>query len=331
MRKIIFTAFFIFCLSAFFTINAFAKTTLTYSNFFPPTHVMSKLAESWIAEVEKRTGGEVTFQYFPGGTLAKGPQNYDAVVSGIADAGMTVLAYTRGRFPVAMAIDLPLGYKSGVQATEVANMVLKKFKPREFNDTKVMFLHAHGPGLLHTTSKRVSALDDLKGLKIRTTGASGKVIEALGGSPVGKSMGECYQLLQRDVVDGSLHPIESNFGWKLGEVIKYVTLNYSTAYTTTFAVYMNKKKWNKLSAKNQSIIEQINREWPDKHGQAWDDADKQGIKFVKEKGGEFIRLTDKESAKWTELMDPVIEAYITDVSAKGINGKAVVDFIKSKL
>ena len=331
MKKVIFAVFFILCLSVFFTINAFAKTTLTYSNFFPPTHVMSKLAESWIAEVEKRTEGEVTFQYFPGGTLAKGPQNYDAVVSGIADMGMTVLAYTRGRFPVATAIDLPLGYESGVQATRVANMVFEKFQPKEFSDTKVMYLHAHGPGLLHTTNKSVGTLSQLKGLKIRTTGASGKIIDALGASPVGKSMGECYQLLQKDVVDGSLHPVEANFGWKLGEVIKNVTQNYSTAYTTTFAVYMNKRKWNALSSKNQFIIKQINTEWSVKHGLAWDEADKQGIKFVKEKGGKFVQLTDKESAKWAKLMSPVIEAYIKDTRAKGIDGRDVVNFIKSNL
>jgi TRAP-type transport system periplasmic protein len=331
MKKLVITTIFIFCLSALITINAFAKTTLTYSNFFPPTHVMSKLAESWIAEVEKRTNGEVTFQYFPGATLATGPQNYDAVVSGIADMGMTVMAYTRGRFPVATAIDLPLGYKSGVQATEIANMVLEKFQPEEFKDTQIMYLHAHGPGLLNTTQKKVSTLEDIKGLKIRTTGASGKIIEALGGSPVGKSMGECYQLLQKNVVDGSLHPIESNFGWKLGEVIKYVTLNYSTAYTTTFAVFMNKGKWNGLSPENQSIIQQINKEWIIKHGQAWDEADEQGVEFVKEKGGDFIELTDEESARWAKIMTPVTDEYIKDVSAKGIDGKAVVDFIKSNL
>ena len=33
---------------------AVAKTIkLTYSNFFPPTHIQSKLAESWCQEVEK--------------------------------------------------------------------------------------------------------------------------------------------------------------------------------------------------------------------------------------------------------------------------------------
>ena len=73
--------------------------TLTYSNFFPPSHVQSKLAESWCREVEKRTNGQVKVQYFPGGTLTKGPVCYDGVVNGISDIGLSCLAYTRGRFP----------------------------------------------------------------------------------------------------------------------------------------------------------------------------------------------------------------------------------------
>ena len=37
---------------------------LTYSHFFPPTHIQSKLAESWGAEVEKRTNGQVKIAYY---------------------------------------------------------------------------------------------------------------------------------------------------------------------------------------------------------------------------------------------------------------------------
>ena len=158
MKRMTVLVFLIFCFSSFFAFNATAKMQLTYSNFFPPTHIQSKLAQSWCDEVEKRTNGEVTIKYFPAGTLTKAPQTYDSVVNGIADIGMTVLAYSRGRFIVASAIDLPLGYKSGVQATAVANAVLNKFHPKEFNDTQLMFLHAHGPGLLHTRDKAVSTL-----------------------------------------------------------------------------------------------------------------------------------------------------------------------------
>ena len=93
--------------------SAAAKTKLRYSNFFPPTHIQSQLAESFCKDVEKQTNGEVVIQYFPASTLTKAPQTYDGVVQGMADIGMTALAYSRGRFPVGAAIDLPMGYVSG--------------------------------------------------------------------------------------------------------------------------------------------------------------------------------------------------------------------------
>ncbi len=331
MKKITCIVFLIFCFSLILGFNATAKTQLTYSNFFPPTHFNSQLAESWCKEVEKRTNGEVVIKYFPAGTLTKAPQTYDSVVQGIADIGMTVLAYSRGRFPVASAIDLPMGYKSGVQATKVANAVLNKFQPKEFNDSKMMYLHAHGPGLIHTRDKAVSTMEDLKGLKLRGTGTSGLVQAALGASPVGKSMRECYQMLQKGVVDGSSHPVEANKGWKLGEVVHYMTQNFSTAYTTTMAVFMNKNKWNKLGPANQKIIEEINAEWLVKHGEAWDEADKIGLEFFLSKGGKVISLSDDESKKWEAAAAPVIEGYIQKAKKKGVDGKAVVDFIKTNM
>ncbi|MCG8684506.1 MAG: TRAP transporter substrate-binding protein [Desulfobacterales bacterium] len=314
-----------------FPLTAIAKTKLSYANFFPPTHIQSQLAESWCKEVEKRTNNEIVINYYPAGTLTKAPQTYDGVVQGIADIGMTVLAYSRGRFPVASAIDLPMGYSSGVQATRVANAVLAEFKPKEFDDTKIMFLHAHGPGLIHTRDQAVNSLEDLKGLKLRGTGTSGKVQAALGASPVGKSMRECYQMLHKGVVDGSSHPMESNKGWKLGEVCHYMIQNYSTAYTTTFAVFMNKDKWNKLSAEHQKAITEINAEFAAKHGQAWDDADEKGMAFFKEKGGKVITQSEAESKKWAQKASVVVDDYIKSVSAKGIDGQAVVDVIKKNM
>ena len=311
--------------------TAWAKTQLTYSNFFPPTHVNSRLAESWCREVEKRTQGEIIIKYFPASTLTRAHQTYDGVVQGIADIGMTVLAYSRGRFPVASAIDLPMGYSSGTQATAVANAVLEKFQPREFKDTQIMFLHAHGPGLIHTRNKEIKTLEDLKGLKLRGTGTSGKIQAALGASPVGKSMRECYQMLQKGVVDGSSHPIESNKGWKLGEVVHYMVQNFSTAYTTTFAVFMNKGRWNALTPEHQAIIQEINAQWALKHGKAWDEADAKGMAFFKAKGGKVLAQTPDQAQAWANQATAVITEYEKKASRKGIDGHAVVNFIKEQL
>jgi len=320
----------IFLLGFAFQVNA--KTIkLTYSCFFPPTHIQSKLAESWCAEVGKRTQGRVQVDYFPGQTLTKAKQCYDGTVEGLSDLGFSVFAYTRGRFPLINAVDLPLGYTSGKVATVVVNELYKKFKPKELDDTKVMYLHAHGPGLVHTKGKPIRKMEDMKGLKFRGHGTSAQVVKALGGTPVPKPMPETYQMLQKGVVDGAVYPLEANKGWKLGEVTDYATAAFSAAYTTSFFVVMNKDKWNALPADIQGIIEKINKEWAVKHGEAWDSSDMQGIVYFLKQGGTIIGIDKKESKRWQKAVSPIIDDYIKMADSKGLPGKEIVDFTIKKL
>lgn len=315
---IMFLAAFVVALAAP-TVRA-ENITLTYSNFFPPTHVQSKLAESWCQEVEKRTEGRVKVQYFPGQTLTKGNVCYDGVVNGLSDMGLSVLAYTRGRFPVMEVVDLPLGYKNGRQATAVINEVYEKLQPKELMDTQVMYLHAHGPGFPWTRKKEVHKLEDMKGLKLRAHGTSAKIVEKLGATPVAKPMPETYQMLQKGVCDGAMYPPESNKGWKLGEVVDYGILAYGSAYTTSFFVVMNKNKWAKISPEDQKVIMEINKEWSKKTGEAWDSSDEEGIAFFKEKGGKLIPLDDAENARWAEAVKPILTEYVDKTNQAGLPG-----------
>ncbi len=325
-----FFLFFLVALTGFaFITTVHAKTVkLTYSCFFPPTHIQSKLAEDWSKEVGKRTNGKVKVEYYPGQTLTKAKQCYDGVLEGLSDIGFSVMAYTRGRFPVMSAVDLPLGYTSGKAATKVVNDVYAKFKPKELDNVKVMYLHAHGPGLVHTRGKAVRKLEDMKGLKFRAHGTSAQVVKAMGGTPVPKPMPETYQMLQKVVVDGSVYPLESNKGWKLGEVTDYCTQNFSSAYTTAFFVVMNKDKWESLPADVQKTIEAINAEWMVKHGEAWDVSDKEGLKyFLDQKKNELISLDLEESLKWEKAVAPIIDGYVKKLEKAGFDGWEIVDFI----
>ena len=164
-------------------------------------------------------------------------------------------------------------------------------------------------------------MEDLKGLKIRSHGTSAKVVKALGGTPVAKAMNESYQLLQKGVVDGSVHPMEANKGWKLGEVIDFFTGSYSAAYTTGFFVVMNKDKWEALPENIQKIIQEINQEWIVKTGQAWDQSEEEGRRFLEEKHVEMIALSDQESARWAEAVRPILDEYVEKTNQRGLSGE----------
>jgi TRAP-type C4-dicarboxylate transport system substrate-binding protein len=307
-----------------------APVELTYSIFFPAPAQQTVVATAWAKEIEKRTKGRVKVTMFPGGTLTPAPQCYDGVVKGISDIGMSVFAYTRGKFPLTEVADLPLGIKSGLVATKLLNAYYKKFKPKEMSEVEVMYLHGHGPGILHTKTA-VNKLEDLKGMKIRSTGLAAKIVEALGGTPVAMGMGDTYDSLSRGVVEGSLAPYEALKTWKWGEVVKFTTEDYGASYSTAFFVVMNKAKWNSLPGDVKKIIRQVNEEWIVKQGANWDEIDKAGKEYTLSLGNKIISLSKDENARWAKAVRPLLDNYVKNMKAKGLPGEQVLKFYQEEL
>ncbi len=299
--------------------------TLNFSNFFPAVHKNSIIADQWCKEVERRTNGRVKITYYPGAMLTPAAQTYDSVVKGIADIGESVLGYTRGKFPLMQVIDMPLGYKNAYVVTKMINELYKKFKPKEFDEVKVLYLHAHGPGILFT-KKPVNKLEDLKGMKIRSTGFSAKIAQHLGATPVAMPQTETYDALRTGVVEGVLNPIEAMKGWRIGEVVNYTIENYGSAYSTSFFVVMNKGKWNALPSDIQKIIEQINEEWIEKQGKLWDEIDKEGRDFMVQRNNKFITLSKEEDARWAEKVKPILAEYVQDMKSMELPGEEALKF-----
>ena len=303
---------------------------LSYANFFPPTHVMSKLPESWCKEVEKRTNGKVKITYYPGGTLSKGNKIFTDVLDGIADVGTSVMGYTPGIFKEMEAIDLPMGYPNAVVSTKVINDFYNKFKPKALDKVKVMYFFAHGPGLLHS-KKPVRKLEDVRGMKIRSYGFTVKVAEALGGVPVAMGQGGAYEALQKGVADATIAPMEVLKGWKQAEVIKSTTECYSIGYTAGFFVVMYLDKWNSLPKDVQQVIEEVNNEWVGKYGDAWEKSDQEGREYTLSLGNQIIPLSPEESARWAKAVAPVVDEYVKDATKNGLPGQDYVDFIRAKI
>ena len=292
---------------------------LTYSIFFPPMHIQAKTGMEWAAEVEKRSEGRIQITVHPGGSLTKADQCWQGVLSGISDLGMSCFAYTPGRFPLLEALDLPLGWPDGLTATRTATALAAKYNPAEIQGAKILYVHAHGPGIL-ATKKPVRSLADLKNLKIRGTGLSAGIATALGATAVGMPQPETYDALQKGVVEGTFCPIETLKGWKQGEVIESITDTKAIGYTTAMFVAMNQKSWDALPADLQKIIADVSAEFVDKHGQAWNQADADGLEFVKGLNREIIPLAPEEEALWKAQVAPIVEKYLEQSAEKGLPG-----------
>jgi TRAP-type transport system periplasmic protein len=301
-------------------------TKLDFSSFLPATNKLSIAFEEYCKEAEKRTNGAVKITLFPGGTLTPVVQTYDSVMKGIADMGFIGLPMNVGMFPLMEVLDLPFGGRNGAIMTRFANDFYKHFKPKELEGVKVLFFLTHGPGTIHT-KKPVRKLEDLKGMKIRASGAAiSEMIKALGGVPVVLPTPDVYDALNKGVVDGVVGLTDMLTSFKFGEVIHYTTQNQRSAYESTGLVAMNKVKWSSLSPDIQKIMDDLSQEYSQKMAKIWDDMEQDAIETLKAQKHTFIFLSKEEEDRWYQKIVPLYNQYIREKSAKGLPAAEAVKF-----
>ena len=311
---------FVLCFFATSSFSAEPVIRMKYASFMPPGHPISELSNQWCKELEKRTGGRVKVAYFPAGTLVSANQMYDGVVKNIIDIGWSIMSYTPGRMPLSEVICLPLGYKNGYQATQMANAFYQKFKPHEFDDVKIFFLHSHGPGYFHTKAP-VNKIGDLKGLRIKSDANTSKVVAAAGGTPTTMPMLETYDALKRGLADGVLLPMETLKGWKFGEMCKQTYINPAAAYGNGFFFAMNKERWGSLPKDIQDIINKLNEEWFEKQARMWSAVDESTLEWAKKTDHKFVYSSAEEEAEMKKRMKSILDDYVNRMKEKGLPGE----------
>jgi TRAP-type transport system periplasmic protein len=219
---------------------------LDFSSALPSHDKLSVMLEEWCRDLKQRSGGSIQATLYPGGLLTPAAQTFDSVMTGIADIGFGPMGVTPGRFPMTEVIEQPLGIKSALMMTRLANGFIRAFKPKEFGEVKVLFLLCASPGLLHTKNP-VRGLEDLKGMKVRCLGGNAaKVLKTLGAVPIVIPTGDTYDALRKGIVDGVVAAWDSLETMKWGEILPYTTVSYYAAVSAPGFVVMNKAKWDSL-------------------------------------------------------------------------------------
>lgn len=300
---------------------------LTYANFPPAPTFPCVQMERWKEEVERRTGGKVAIDTFPGSTLL-GPKNMmDGVIAGQADIGCLCMAYQPGRFPVTNAISLPLQIPNATVASLVLWDLYNKYQPKEFVEVKVLTTFTCAPSNIMSKTP-VRALGDLKGLDLRAPGSNAPIFNAWGANQVGMPMSETPEALQKGVVQGLFSSLEVLMDFKYAEICRYVTRTDTVVFP--FAVVMNMDKWNSLPKDVQRVMEELGPQQAAWTGTYMDNHVEKSIAWSKETYNvEFIELSDEQSARWNKLLEPIVGKWIQDTGAKGLPAEAIVADLKA--
>jgi len=298
------------------------KITLTYANFPPATTFPCVQMERWAKEMEKRTGGQVKIQTFPGGTLLPAKNIFDGVIAGTADIGNFAMSYQPGRFPVSEAIDLPIGFTSSKAASMALYDLIMKYKPKEFEKVKVLTLFTCPPADLMTKTP-VRTLADLKGMELRASGTGAAILKRLNATPVGMPQSEAPEAIQKGVVKGNVSSMEILKDFNFAAYLPYAT--EANLFVVSFAVVMNKAKWDALPEDIKKIFDESSREQALWTGTYVDNHVKESLKWSKEKyNHQVLRFSPNDQAEMQRLVKPIIDEYVAKVTAAGLPGDQII-------
>jgi TRAP-type C4-dicarboxylate transport system substrate-binding protein len=279
--------------------------------------------------VAKMSKGKVKIKIYPGGALGKPKQLPDSVKTGITDIAFIIPSYTTGRFPRSSVLELPYLFDSAFHATRVIYDVYDKHFAEDFKDYKVLWVYSHGTGQVHSVTRPVKTLQDMKGMKLRTPSAyMTKAIKLLGASPVGMPIPKLHMSLEKKVIDGMVIPFSAVKDFKLFDLVKHITV--VDMYVVAMAVVMNKEKFNSLpdSAK-KAIDEASGKQWGLHAAQVYDNHDANTMKEIKKRGKiEVYTLSKSEAKKFRKKLDAMDSDWAGEMKKKALPGKKILRAVK---
>jgi TRAP-type C4-dicarboxylate transport system substrate-binding protein len=292
--------------------------------------------EQFCKDVGEQTGGKIKIDFYAGGTLLSAPAMYQGIIDGVADIGYAPIHYTAGRFAVTEVITSTLGWPSAWVGAHVANEFYNKFKPAEWDDTKVLWIHANEPKVIYT-KKAVRTLEDLKGLTIRAPGSPGDIITALGATPAPTPTSEMADAISKGVIDGAFLPYETLKTFKTADVVDYITACWNIGSTDCFYLVMNKDAYKKLDTlpEAKAVFDRLCGQYFEYFaGLVWNQIDFAGLDYAEGLGVQVIELSAAEAARWEAAAAPAVEKYRTAMVGKGYSAAEVqgwIDFIKERI
>lgn len=314
-----------------FAASAMAQeVTLRIHHFLPAqAPIPSRVIEPWAERIQSESDGRIQYELYPSMQLGGSPPSlFDQARDGVVDVIWTVLGYTPGRFPKSEVFELPFMVTTGEDTSTAFYEFVQENSMDEFEGVKMLAVHAHGPGLFHTREP-INSLEDLQGLSIR--GGSrviSDMLAALGADPVGMPVPETTEALSRGVIEGTTVPWEVTPSLRIAELVDNHT-DFSGdygLYTQTFGFIMNQDTYDNLPDDLKEVIDnnsglELAREF----GRVMDEADQPGIEVAKEMGNTIITLDEEETARWREAAQPIVDTWIEEISATGVDGQALYD------
>ena len=269
--------------------------------FLPKTHPVMAQGPVWVEQVNNALKGKLNVKYIGGPEIIPALQQAEAAGKGVIDVVMVPSAFYQSQLPEASVFSL--SRKSVTQEREPGGLYDAMVKRHEALNLRYIGRVHYGNFYLWTKDK-ITSLDGLKGVKLRTTALYDRFMRRLGAIPVTVPEAETYTALEGGTVSGMGWPVSGprERGWT--KVVKNV-IDLPFYSASNVLILMNQDKWKALPPDVQAKLIEVTAAFEPKMVKYFKDAENAEWAELQKAGVTRTKFSDAENKKYLDAANDV--------------------------
>ena len=290
---------------AAFSMAASAQTVLKASHQFPggkgdPRDEMVQM----IARDVKAANVGLEIQVYPGASLFKPNEQWNAMTRGQLDISSFPLDYASGKiraFGAALMAGLVRSHERAARLND--SQFMKDIKAHIEKAGVMVLADAWLAGAVASKDKCIRKPEDIKGLKTRSAGPTFAAMwQEAGASIVSIPSNEVYNALQTGVAEATDTSGGSFISFRLYEQVKWLTAPGDNAPGFMYEPgLISKKTFDRLTKPQQEALLAAGRKAQEYFAKASKELDDKLVKTFKEHNVEVVTLTPEEYDAWIKV------------------------------
>jgi TRAP-type C4-dicarboxylate transport system substrate-binding protein len=284
---------------------AAAPVTLRASHQFPggKGDVRDEMVQM-IARDAKAAGVDLEIQVYPGASLFKPNEQWNALVNGQLDISSFPLDYASGKERAFGATLMPGLVRSHERAARLGDSKFMKEIRAKIDKAGVIVLSdAWLAGAVASKKACIRMPADVKGQKMRSAGPTFAAMwQAAGASIVSIPSNEVYNALQTGVADATDTSSGSFVSFRLYEQVKCITAPGDNALWFMYEpVLMSKKSFERLTKPQQEVLLKAGKKAEAYFAKEAKGLDDEMVKAFKDHKVEVVTMTPAEYDAWIDV------------------------------
>ena len=258
-------------------------------------------------EADQKYPGELKLVYKGAGEVIKNTEQVEALRAGLMDMVFTAGSYYTSIMP---EIDI-MSLTEKMPWEERADGVFDYLEKLHNQKANGHLLGRVGAGsLFHLfLSKPIKSVDDMKGLKIRSSATPVPFLKSVGASPIGMPPPDIYTALERNVIDGYILPAETIRDFGLIKPSKYMV--FPGFYQPCQYILVNLDKWKALPDHLKALLTEQTEKMAHFNIEDKQVLLKEELSAFKKEGMQFIELGPVEGPRFKKAADDALAAAIS--------------------